>query len=75
MSDTISFGKEPLTVQEKTVSLFQYIKELNRIKQKEIKNINDYRWHLMLSDIPDDNKNIKICYRDRIEDNETVLDD
>lgn len=75
MSDTFSFGKEPLTEQEKTVSLFQYIKELNRIKQKEIKNIKDYRWHLMLSDIPDDNKNIKICYRDRIEDNETVVDD
>ncbi len=61
--------------QEKVINLFQFIKELNRIKLKEVKNIRDYNWHLMLSDIPDDKDNIKLFYRDRVEDNISAPDD
>ena len=75
MSDAVSFGKEVLTEQEKVVSLFQYIKELNRIRQKEVKNVREYRWHLMLSDIPGDEKNIKLSYRDRVEEADAISDD
>ncbi len=75
MSDATGLEKGTITDQDKVVSLFQFIKELNRIKQKDIKNIRDHRWHLMLSDIPDDDQNIKLCYRDRVADAEAVGDD
>ena len=75
MSDAVNLGKEVLTEQEKVVSLFQYVKELNRIRQKEVKNVREYRWHLMLADIPNDEKNIKLSYRDRVEETDAIVDD
>ncbi len=75
MSDVIGLEKETITDQDKVVSLFQFIKELNLIKQKKIKNIRDHRWHLMLSDIPDDDENIKLCYMDRVAEAEAIGDD
>lgn len=75
MPDAVSFGKDVLTEQEKVVSLFQYIKELNRIRQKEVKNVKEYRWHMMLADIPNDEKNIKLSYRDRVEETDAIADD
>ena len=75
MSGVDNVEKSAFSDQEKAVSLFQYIKELNEIKQKIVKNIKDYQWHLLLSDIPDDAENIKISYRDRVEEPETDVDD
>lgn len=43
---------QTLSEQEKTVSLFEFIKELNKLKQKIVLNIKDYPWHLDISDIP-----------------------
>ena len=43
---------QTLSEQEKTVSLFEFIKELNKLKQKVVLNIKDYPWHLAISDIP-----------------------
>ena len=34
--------KESLTKQEKVVSLFQFIEELNKLKQKVVLNVSDY---------------------------------
>ncbi|NLV16308.1 MAG: AAA family ATPase [Syntrophomonadaceae bacterium] len=66
---------EKSTEQNKVVSLFQYIKELNKLKQKAILNITDYPWARTLSSIPDDPENISIFYRDRVEIEDTVTAD
>ena len=50
---------EELSDQSKTESLFQFIKELNKLKQKAILNIKDYPWTFALSDLPDDPENIR----------------
>ena len=57
-----------LTDQSKTISLFQFIRELNKLKQKAILNMKDYPWTFVLSALPDDPENIKLFYRDRVED-------
>ncbi|WP_080656988.1 AAA domain-containing protein [Selenomonas ruminantium] len=53
-------------------SLFQFIQELNKLKQKTILNVKDYRWHLWCSDLPNDPENIKLFYQDRTSDDENV---
>lgn len=58
---------EILSNQDKVVSLFEFIKELNKIKQKVVLNVKDYPWHYSLSALPDDPENIKVFYRDRVE--------
>lgn len=57
-----------LTEQSKAIALFQFIKELNKLKQKAILNVKDYLWSFALSNIPDDPDNITVFYRDRVED-------
>lgn len=57
-----------LTDQSKTVSLFQFIRELNKIKHKAILNVKNHPWTYSLSDLPDDPENIQLNYRDRVED-------
>ncbi|MGN0708130.1 MAG: AAA domain-containing protein [Faecalibacterium sp.] len=58
---------EILSNQDKVISLFEFIKELNKIKQKVVLNVKDYLWHYSLSALPDDPENIKVSYRDRVE--------
>ena len=36
------------TDQSKTISLFQFIRELNKLKQRAILNIKDYPWTFAL---------------------------
>lgn len=55
-----------LSDQAKVISLFQFIQELNKLKQKAILNIKEYPWSFSLSDIPDDPKNIFVHYPDRV---------
>ena len=62
--------KAELTDQSKTISLFQFIRELNKLKQKAILNIREYPWAFALSKLPDDPENIKLYYRDRVEEEE-----
>lgn len=59
--------EEMLTDQSKTISLFQFIRELNKLKQKVILNTKDYPWFFALSKLPDDPENVKVFYRDRVE--------
>lgn len=57
-----------LTDQSKTISLFKFIRELNKLKQKTILNISDYKPGVFtLSDLPCDPNNITINYCDRLE--------
>ena len=58
------------TKQEKVVSLFQFIEELNKLKQKVVLNVSDYPWWRSIMSFPEDPDNIKIYYRDRVEDDE-----
>lgn len=60
--------KQKFTRQEKVVSLFKFIEELNKLKQKVVLNVSDYpRWY-SISSLPDDPENISVYYRDRVED-------
>lgn len=56
-----------LSDQNKVVSLFQFIRELNKLKQKAILNFYDYPWSRTVSSLPDDPDNISVFYRDRVE--------
>lgn len=64
---------EHISDQNKVVSLFQFIRELNRLKQKAILDFHDYPWARTLSDLPNDPDNISFFYRDRVE-NEELTD-
>lgn len=66
---------QTLSEQEKTVSLFEFIKELNKLKQKVVLNIRDYPWHLAISDIPVFSEYINVSYRDRVEEESETTDD
>jgi len=55
-------------------SLFKYIQELNKLKQKTILNVKDYRWQLWCSDLPNDPDNIKLNYQDRIDEDSAPAD-
>lgn len=56
-----------ITDQNKVVSLFQFIRELNKLKQKAILNFYDYPWARTVSSLPNDPDNISVFYRDRVE--------
>lgn len=66
---------QTLSEQEKTISLFEFIKELNKLKHKVVLNLRDYPWHVALSDIPVFPEYIKVCYRDRVEEESETADD
>ena len=65
---TTGSGETTLTKKDKTVSLFQFIKELNQVKQKLVTRVSDYKWWRSVASLPEDLDNIKIYYRDRVED-------
>lgn len=70
MSNYNDMQSEPakmLSDQNKVVSLFQFIRELNKLKQKAILNFYDYPWARTVSSLPDDPDNISVFYRDRVE--------
>lgn len=61
---------EKMNKKDKVISLFKFIEEVNKMKQKVVLNVSDYQWwspiHLYLNDP----ENIKIYYRDRVEEEE-----
>ena len=63
--------EQEISKQEKVLSLFQFIEELNKLKQKVILRTSDYLWVRPLSALPDDAENIKVYYRDRVEEEDT----
>jgi DNA polymerase III delta prime subunit len=54
--------------QNKVISLYSFIQKLNEQKKKTIVNISDYPFCCPILSIPNDPENIKIFYRDYIED-------
>ena len=64
------------TKQDKVISLFQYIGELNKLRQKVVLNAKGYQWYQPIASFPDDPENIKVYYRDRVqeEDSEQTTD-
>lgn len=52
--------------------MFQFIRELNKLKQKAILNFYDYPWARTVSSFPDDPENISVFYRDRVEDEDAT---
>ena len=68
MAEQVAFEDSRLEEQNKVVSLFQFIQELNKLKQKAILDYTEYPWHFTLSNLPNDPDNISTYYRDRVED-------
>ena len=58
---------DSMTQQERAVSLFEFIRELNKLKQKVVLNMNGYLLCRPLSGLPEDPEHIEIFYRDRVE--------
>lgn len=56
-----------LSKQEKTISLFEFIKELNKLKQRVVLNIHEYQWFAEISSIPDFPECVSVFYRDRVD--------
>ena len=63
-----------LTQQEKAISLFEFIRELNKLKQKLILSMKDNPFCRTLSELPDDPEHIRIFYRDRVEEEAAEAD-
>ena len=64
---TTSEAKQEPTKQDKVVSLFKFIKEVNKLKQKVVLQISEYPWWCPIDSLPNDPENIKVYYRDRVE--------
>ena len=56
-----------LTQQEKAVSLFEFVRELNKLKQKVVLDMREYPLCRPLSELPQDPEHIQVFYRDRVE--------
>ena len=55
-------------ISNRVLSLFKYIQEINKLKQKTILNVNDYQKKIWCSELPDDPRNVKLFYQDRTDD-------
>lgn len=53
-------------MEEKILSLFQFLIELNKLKQRSIIHIRDYRWSLALDELPEDKEHVTVSYPDRV---------
>ncbi|MCR4600356.1 MAG: AAA family ATPase [Clostridia bacterium] len=58
--------EEDYSEKSKTVSLFEFIRELNKLKRKTILDTKDYPWTYEISKLPEDPENVKLCYCDRV---------
>jgi len=65
---------DALTRQERAVSLFEFIRELNKLKQKVVLNMHDYLLCRPLSTLPDDPEHIQVYFRDRVEEDAPEAD-
>lgn len=63
--------KQKFTKQEKVISLFMFIEELNKLKQNVVLRVSDHPWWHSISSLPDDPENIRVYYRDRVEEEDT----
>ena len=65
--------QKTLTPQEKAVSLFEFIRELNKLKQKLVLNMREHPLCRPLSELPPDPEHIRILHRDRVEEDTADL--
>ena len=63
-----------LTQQEKAVSLFEFTRELNKLKQKLVLDMQEYPLCRPLSALPDDPEHIEVFHRDRVEEENPETD-
>ncbi len=56
----------------KVIALYKYIRDITALRQKTVLDIKDYNWSCDLSQIPKDEENIEVFYRDRVE--EDIID-
>ena len=59
--------QKSLTQQEKALSLFSFVRELNKLKQKVVLNWKEHPFCRPMSGLPDDPEHIRVFYRDRVE--------
>ena len=52
---------------DKVIALYKYIRDMTALRQKTILDIKDYHWSCAISQIPKDEENIEVFYRDRVE--------
>lgn len=57
------------TVKEKVVSLYKFIRELNKLKQNLVLNAKDYNWSKCFDEFPKDDRNILFYSQDRFNEN------
>lgn len=55
---------------EKVISLYRFIREYLKLKQKPVVNYTAYSWYKTISSLPHDPENITVFYRDRVENEE-----
>ncbi len=56
-----------MDAREKVIHLFQYIRELNKMRSKNITNFiapNSYEWKLFFSEIPESAEWVSLSYKD-----------
>lgn len=68
---TVNNSEQETTKKEKVVSLFKFIEQLNKLKQKVTLRVSDYPWYRPISSFPNDPENIKVFYQDRVDDDDT----
>ena len=59
--------QKSLTQQEKALSLFAFIRELNKLKQKIVLNFKEHPLCRPQSSLPEDPEHIQVFFRDRVE--------
>ncbi|WP_196592045.1 AAA domain-containing protein [Pectinatus frisingensis] len=59
---------------EKVIDLFQFIREISLLKTNIIRDIHKQNWHQFFDMIPQDECNIVLNYRDRLEEDENASD-
>lgn len=55
----------------KVISLYKYIRDITALRQKIVLDIRDYRWSCSFLQIPKDEENIKVFYRDGMSEEKT----
>lgn len=58
----------------KVISLYKYIRDMTALRQKTVLDSRDYHWSCAFSQIPKDDENIKIFYRDHVQKNSADFD-
>ncbi|WP_455502095.1 AAA domain-containing protein [Gemmiger sp.] len=56
---------------EKVISLFKFVEKMNEARQKKVVNIKEYPWYCDISNIPDDPKNVTMCFHDKADEEES----